>query len=84
MTFPPSSASSLLVLLNLGRAEVWPCTPLPGKACLLLLLGHARVWVWTETLPCGAVSTVLEWIFLSQDLLSCTGVAQIFPLVISP
>lgn len=69
-------------LPNLGSAGAWPCPPLPGKA--RPLLDRAKVWIWIETLPCRVIPIVLEWIFLSQNLLSSTGVAQIFPLAISP
>lgn len=89
MTFPPCApvffGLCLLTFglcLTLAAQELGPVTPLPGKA--RPLLDRAKVWVWIETLPCGAIPIVLEWIFLSQNLLSSTGVAQIFPLAISP
>lgn len=68
----------------------WSCLTLAGQGFTLSfppgnarsLLDCARVWI--ETLPCGAIPTVLEWVFLSKNLLSSTSTVKKFPLVMSP
>lgn len=68
----------------------WSCLTLAGQGFTLSFPpGNARslldcASVWIETLPCGAIPTVLEWVFLSKNLLSSTSTVKKFPLVMSP